>query len=328
MELSAADIIGIAVFAIVAIAVAVAARFMSAARAVPAGIGERIRDVRQSAFSAVEEVEEGEAAPLFKPLDLMRQKYRWIADLRTRFENATYLVGGTAGTKKPFMLSCAVGFILGMIAAPSLTDSFILSALLCLCMALVAGAITIRFLMTRARNLFFQQFPDAIDLIVRASKAGISVPQALSAVGSEIPAPTGIIFSTIADQLSIGRPIEETLTEAVDRVPLAEFRFFAVTLILQRETGGQLSETLENLSELLRRRKNMGLKLKALTSEIRASSKVLSAIPFAIGLFFYFTNPTHIELLLNHPDGQGMLQYSAISLVLGLFIISKMSKIR
>lgn len=140
-------------------------------------------------------------------------------------------------------------------------------------------------------QVLFKQFPDALAMIVRAVRVGIPVAEAIRAVARENEQPTAGEFSRLADQLMIGTPLDEALRRMADRTGLAEYRFFATALNLQSQTGGNLSETLENLADVIRKRVAAQARGYALAAEARMSANVLSVLPVLLFIALWFMNP-------------------------------------
>ncbi|KAA1011335.1 secretion system protein [Paraburkholderia panacisoli] len=183
------------------------------------------------------------------------------------------------------------------------------------------------FLVQRFRRRFLDGFPDVIDLIVRAVRAGVPVTQVIGTVSSECTEPIREEFKLMSDSLQMGLDLEEVLTVAVKRIEIADFSFFCVCLLLQRETGGQLGETLEGLATIVRTRREIRQKTKALTGEARITTKIMAAIPGVIMLSMYVLNRNYLIILFDTPPGQKLLTFGAISMVFGLVVIGKMSKL-
>jgi Flp pilus assembly protein TadB len=183
------------------------------------------------------------------------------------------------------------------------------------------------YLVERFRRRFLDTFPDAIDLIVRAVRAGVPVTHVLATAADECPEPLSTEFRTMGDSLKVGRDLQEVLAVAVPRIQIADFSFFCVCLLLQRETGGQLGETLENLAGIVRTRREIRQKTKALTAEARITTKILGAIPVVIIACMAALNPTYISILLNTDAGQKLMTFAVISVVFGVVVISKISKL-
>ena len=180
------------------------------------------------------------------------------------------------------------------------------------------------FFMKRRTAQFNARFPDAIDLLVRGLRSGLPVTETLAVVAQEIPGPVGIEFKGIIERIKIGRSMEEAMQESADRLGIAEFNFFVISLAIQRETGGNLAETLSNLSDVLRKRAQMKLKIKAMSSESKASAYIVGSLPFIVFAMIWWVNPTYLgaffidERLMIAGIG-GLIWMS-----LGVFIMAKM----
>ncbi|SAK97085.1 type II secretion system protein [Caballeronia calidae] len=184
-----------------------------------------------------------------------------------------------------------------------------------------------RFLIERFRKRFLDGFPDVIDMIVRAVRAGVPVTQVIGSAAGECREPLKSEFQLMADSLQVGLDLEEVLTVAMRRIEIADFSFFCVCLLLQRETGGQLGETLENLSGIVRTRREIRQKTRALTGEARITTKILAAIPVFIMLSMYALNRSYLMVLFTTESGHNLLTFGAVSIGMGLFVIGKMSKL-
>lgn len=247
--------------------------------------------------------------------------------IRDRLDQRLALIGGVAILRKAMPIAAGVGFVGSIVAAGKF--NLPLGYALLLGFAVFAGGLFmgLKFALDRTYEKFSALFPDAIDLVVRSIRAGLPVSQALDNIGTDIGAPVGPEFARIANQMSIGVSLDDALHAALRRIDLPEMRFFAVTLILQRETGGQLAEVLLNLSDTLRQRKAMKMKVKALTSESRAASKIVAAIPILSGVGMYYLNKPSLLLLFETDVGHNMLAYCVISIGLGLLIIKKLTAV-
>jgi Flp pilus assembly protein TadB len=162
---------------------------------------------------------------------------------------------------------------------------------------------------------------------VRAVRACVPITHVLAAAADECPEPLSTEFRIMGDSLKVGRDLKEVLAVAVPRILIADFSFFCVCLLLQRETGGQLGETLENLSGIVRTRREIRQKTKALTAEARITTKILGAIPIIIMLSMYALNRTYITILFDTESGQKLMTFAVISVVFGIALISKISKL-
>lgn len=172
------------------------------------------------------------------------------------------------------------------------------AALLSLGVGILFGAgiphMVVGYLINRRTGNFNAKFPDGIELIVRGLRSGLPVAETLSVVASEVPGPVGAEFRAVVERIKIGRTMEEALQETANKLGTAEFQFFVITLAIQRETGGNLAETLANLADVLRKRAQMKLKVKAMSSESKASAYIVGALPFIVFVMIYWINPDYI----------------------------------
>jgi tight adherence protein B len=190
--------------------------------------------------------------------------------------------------------------------------------------ALGAPALLLRFLQRRYRRRFLDVFPDALDLIVRGVRAGLPAPEAIEIVTREIRPPVGAEFRRMLDVMRIGIEMETALQHAADRIRVPDFHFFVVSLLLQRHTGGGMAETLSNLSTIIRQRKALRLKARALTAEATASAAIVAATPFVAGGGLFLINRELISILFVDPRGRFMLGLAIISLLLGIAVMKAM----
>jgi len=176
----------------------------------------------------------------------------------------------------------------------------------------------------RRLNKFNVNFPDAIELMVRGLRSGLPITETLGIVASEIAGPVGAEFRGVSDKMKIGRTMEAALQETADRVGTAEFQFFVITLAIQRETGGNLAETLSNLADVLRKRAQMKLKIRAMSSESKASAYIVGSLPFMVFIMVYMVNPTYLGGFFTDQRlmvaGLGGMVWMSI----GAFIMAKM----
>ena len=141
---------------------------------------------------------------------------------------------------------------------------------------------------------FNVNFPDAIELMVRGLRSGLPITETLGIVAGEIGGPVGVEFRSVSDKMKIGRTMEAALQETADRLGTPEFQFFVITLAIQRETGGNLAETLSNLADVLRKRAQMKLKIKAMSSESKASAWIVGSLPFIVFSLVFVMNPKYM----------------------------------
>ena len=150
-------------------------------------------------------------------------------------------------------------------------------------------------LIQRRVTKFTTRFPDAIELMVRGLRSGLPISETVGIVANEIQEPVRSEFRAVADKMKIGRTMEVALQETSDRLGTAEFQFFVIALAIQRETGGNLAETLSNLAEVLRKRAQMKLKIRAMSSESKASAYIIGALPFIVFGLIWFVNGSYMQ---------------------------------
>jgi tight adherence protein B len=202
------------------------------------------------------------------------------------------------------------------------------AAILSLGMGLLVGAglphMLVNFFIKKRINAFNAKFPDGIELLVRGLRSGLPVTETLAVVAAEIPGPVGEEFRAIVDRIKVGRTMEESLQETADRLGTPEFQFFCITLAIQRETGGNLAETLSNLADVLRKRAQMKLKIRAMSSESKASAYIVGALPFIVFAMIWWINPHYIGGFFTDDRlivaGLGGIVWMSI----GIFIMAKM----
>ena len=215
----------------------------------------------------------------------------------------------------------AIGFVEGILGyGPALAMPGGLAA------GLAASALLLRLAKSRYQDQFLNAFPDALDLIARAVKAGLPVFDAMDVAGREVRAPVGIEFQRTLEEMRVGVDIDVAMQHTADRIRVPDFRFFVVALKLQRRTGGSLAETLANLSGIIRRRKQIRLKARALTSEAKTSAALLSLLPVVVGALLFFLNRDLMSPLFVDPRGRFMLGMAFLSLAAGIATMAVMIK--
>ncbi len=182
----------------------------------------------------------------------------------------------------------------------------------------------IGYLGARRQKKFTNQFPEAIDLIVRGLRSGLPVIESIMTVAQEMPKPVGEEFRTIADAVRFGQTLEDALWDAVPRIDTPEFKFFVVAIAVQRETGGNLAETLENLADVLRKRRQMKKRIKAMASEPKASAWILGCLPFIMFAIIFFVNTGYVMTLFTDPRGPTLIGFGLLSQFIGIAIMAKM----
>jgi tight adherence protein B len=216
------------------------------------------------------------------------------------FSAAAFL--GLAFKGVPFLLSLFLGILIG-VGLPHM----------------IVG----RMIKKRIKK-FIERFPDAIELLVRGLRSGLPISETMGVVGSEVPDPVGAEFRAVADRMRIGRTMEQALQETADKLNTPEFQFFVITLAIQRETGGNLAETLGNLADVLRKRMQMKLKISAMSSESKASAYIIGSLPFFVFGIIYWMNPDYMGTFFTDHRLIMAAAGGGIWMGIGVFIMAKM----
>lgn len=192
--------------------------------------------------------------------------------------------------------------------------------------AALGMAIAVNRLTAHYRAKFLERFPDALDVLIRAVRAGIPVVQAMRLVGSELPGPVSREFRLIGDALRLGQDQGDVMTAAAERIGLPDFHFLTVCLQLQRETGGPMAETLENLASIIRTRREVQLKTRALSAQGRMSSKIIAMVPVVTMGALQFIGDHYLDVLFDTPTGHKILWIAGAMVLLGLVVINRMAR--
>ena len=225
-----------------------------------------------------------------------------------------------------YLVMClAIGGVAGLAAFPVLGQTLWPAAV---GIGLAAGwllpRMVVGYLGGKRVKRFLQELPDAIDVMVRGLKSGLPVTETIGTVSKDFDGPVGQEFTQIDRLVRMGVNLEDALWDVAGRLDVPEFNFLAISVGLQRETGGNLTETLDNLSRLLRRRQQMRLKIKALSSEARASAYMLGALPFVMAGVLYLMNPDYMSRLFTDPFGHVLIGVGMTSELIGIAVMAKM----
>ncbi len=263
---------------------------------------------------------------LKKAIASRKPRLNHAAEAKSRMETLAIRLDrtGKKWTTSQYLYS-SLGLTLGIAMIVYLRSG---AAIFALGIGLLIGAglphMVVKHLIKRRTNQFNAKFPDAIELLVRGLRSGLPVTETLSVVATEVPGPVGVEFKGIVERIKIGRSMDESLQETADRLGIPEFNFFCITLAIQRETGGNLAETLSNLADVLRKRSQMKLKIRAMSSESKASAYIVGALPFIVFGMIYWINPNYIGGFFEDErlivTGLGGLTWMSI----GAFIMAKM----
>jgi tight adherence protein B len=176
----------------------------------------------------------------------------------------------------------------------------------------------------RRQNKFLDEFANSIDVIVRGVKSGLPLNECLNIIARESPSPIKEEFKELVEQQRIGIPLGDCFERMMTRMPLPEVNFFAIVIAIQAQAGGNLSEALGNLAGVLRDRKRMQAKVRALSAEAKASAGVLACLPFMVMIMVYLSTPSYIKILFTAKMGQFMLVCAAIWMTCGVLVMRKM----
>jgi tight adherence protein B len=182
----------------------------------------------------------------------------------------------------------------------------------------------IDFLAKKRMKVFTSHFADAIDIIVRGVRSGLPVHDCLRIIARESPAPLGPEFQRLVENLGLGVSMDQALEKVFERMPTSELRFFTIVLAIQQKTGGNLAEALANLSAVLRARKMMREKIKAMSSEAIASAMIIGCLPPGVVTLIMVTNPAYMSVMFTDPRGHMFLGAGVLWMSMGIFVMRKM----
>jgi len=253
------------------------------------------------------------------------QRIALLTLLSSRFDLAFASTGNRIAPAHLIAVGIAAAAVTGLVSVAASVHPMLAIAL---GGAAAAGApaLLLRFAQSRYQRKFLEIFPDALDLIVRAVRSGLPAPEAIELVTHEVRPPVATEFRKILDELRIGTEMDEALQRAADRIRVPDFRFFAVSLLLQRQTGGGIAETLSNLSGIIRQRKALRMKARALTAEAQASAAIIATAPFVAGVGLFVINRDLIAVLFIDPRGRFMLGIAVASLLTGIAVMRALIK--
>lgn len=258
-------------------------------------------------------------AETLKELDRKAKAQKARPTLKQMIEQA----GWTMSPRRFWITSAIVGLVIAFLCLGKGLELYIALG------AGVAGAFGLpRWVMgyyrTRRQKKFLIEFANSIDVIVRGVKSGLPLNDCLRMIGSEAPDPVGFEFRAIVEGLRVGMTMEECLKRFFERMPLPEVNFFQIVLSIQSKTGGNLSEALGNLSAVLRDRKRLQGKIRALSSEAKSSAMIIGALPEVVMILVYFTTPGYLDALFSERVGNIMLAGCVFWMTCGVLMMKKM----
>jgi tight adherence protein B len=238
------------------------------------------------------------------------------------------LQSGLEWTVSKLLLSCLALFVVCWYAIQS---RFAFTPILPPALAMIAGSLPLLFVAwrrTKRLDTIQRQLPDALDLMTRALRAGHAFSSALKMTAEEVAEPAATEFRTVHDEVNFGVSLQQALTHLSDRVPITDLRYFVVAVLIQRDSGGNLTEILSNLSRLIRERLKLYARIRVLSSEGRMSAWILGLMPFAMAALLNAMNPEFMSVMWKDPIGITMTQYLLTMMVFGVLVLSKIVKIR
>jgi tight adherence protein B len=256
-------------------------------------------------------------------LNELLQSARHFQPFRTLHRQANCRVPlGFVVLATPFLALLALTVSMWVLHAPFML-AFLPAAL---CGAMPAGSL--HWLKSQRMKQFEQQLPEALQLVSRALKAGHAFSVGLKLVGEEAADPVGTEFRRVFDEISMGVALPQALQNMTERMDSVDLRFFVTSVLVQRETGGNLAEIIDSLAELMRRRFELQLKVNALSAEGRFSGSILFCLPILLGILLYRMNPEYMGTLIKDPMGQTMLMVGSFLMVSGAFVMKRLIAIK
>jgi len=292
--------------------------------------GERRADQRKASVARAQPIA---ATPVGRAVPKVRREQveETLKDIETRRKNAkspplSVRIGqaGLSWSKRQFIMISAGLAIAAGGGALVMGASLLTTAGICFAAGFGLPRWMLHFLKRRRERKFIEAFADAVDVIVRGVKAGLPLGDCLKVIASDSEEPVKSEFRAIVETQTIGMPLGEACTRLYESMPLAEANFFGIVISIQQKAGGNLSEALGNLSRVLRDRKKMQAKIRAMSMEAKASAVIIGSLPIAVMLLVYLTSPTYIELLWTTELGRLMLAACAVWMAIGVFVMKKM----
>ncbi|MFN6980593.1 MAG: type II secretion system F family protein [Brevundimonas sp.] len=231
--------------------------------------------------------------------------------------------GLTISVRTFYIASAVVGLVVAVAAL-----AFGLHVLLVLGVGVIAGLGLPRwvlgFLAKARMKKFSLEFPNAVDVIVRGIKSGLPIHECFKIIARESPAPLGPAFKKLVEALGVGMTLEQALDKMFEQMPTPELRFFTIVIAIQQKTGGNLAEALGNLSTVLRARRMMGEKVKAMSSEALASAGIIASLPPVVMGMVMITSPSYMMSLFTDIRGNFLLLVAAALMGIGVFVMKRM----
>ncbi len=255
-------------------------------------------------------------------LNRMLLKLDWTRKMNSLLEKA--------GIRRPpgfFLLLSLVLAGAGFMAGSWIASNYLVA----IAFALILGVFPFLYILSKKKRRmakFERQLPEALDLMARALKAGHAFPGGLKMVADEMDDPIGTEFDKTLGEINFGIEVSEALKNLSRRVNCPDLRFFVISIIIQRETGGNLAEILVNIAHLIRERFKLHGRIRVLSAEGKFSAIVLIALPFLVASLLAFLNPDYLRLLITDPIGHFMVGFALVTMILGILVMKKMVAIK
>ena len=269
--------------------------------------GRRRRSVEDT-LRELEEAQKAKARKSQKPTLTTRMRQAGLSWTKRTY----YIICGATAVVAAMVSFVLIGF------GPIPTLGFALSG------GILLPHFFVNFVRKRRLKKFSNEFPNAVDVIVRGVKAGLPLVDCLRVIGNEAQEPVKTEFLEIVEDQTLGMPLPDAVGRLPERIPLAEANFFAIVIAIQARTGGSLSEALSNLSKVLRDRKKMNGKIRAMSAEAKSSAGIIGSLPIIVAVLVWFTSPDYILLLFQTTPGNIVLVCSGLWMFFGIMVMRKM----
>jgi tight adherence protein B len=256
---------------------------------------------------------------LLKDIEKQNKEQKTRPSLRRRLEQA-----GLTITPRTFWISSGIAALLSAAVCLLTHRSALVIVLVALFIGLGLPRWVVSFMIKRRVKAFTREFANAIDIIVRSVKSGLPTNEALKIVAKEITAPVGPEFQKLCEGLKVGVTLDQGLKKMFENMPTAEVSFFGIVMTIQQKSGGNLSEALGNLAGVLRDRKRLEGKIKAMSSEAKASAMIIGSLPPVVMFLVWMSTPSYIDALFTERMGNLMLAGCLMWMGVGIWVMSKM----
>lgn len=254
----------------------------------------------------------------------LEQILRQMLPRREELQHRLDRTGRKISLTRYALFSLVLGVVTTIVLVLLAGAQFLLALLVGTMVGLLLPHLAVSRMMKKRTDKFTRLFPDAIELMVRGLRSGLPVTETIKNCGTEIDDPVGIEFRRMSDNIRLGKTLDEALWDASKVLDTPDFKFFVISLAVQKETGGNLAETLGNLADILRKRTQMKLKIKAMSAEGRASAIIVGSLPFVMFLIILSMNYKYASILFTDPRAILVSIGAMIWMSIGIFIMSRM----